>query len=69
MISWNTAPNNGLSTKTIEILNKNILFNQLIQINNKQIIERYIAVSNDNKYIYSLKVNDIIDDNETFLVI
>ena len=60
MISWNMAHNNRLPTKTIEIFNQNILYNQLIQINNKHITERYIGVNNNNQYIYSLKMKDII---------
>ena len=34
MDSWNKVHNNSCPTKTVEILNQNILFNQSIKINN-----------------------------------
>ena len=66
MTSWNSIHNIS-PAKTIEILNQNILYNQLVKINNKHVTELYIGIKNDKTIVSSIKINDIIDNNGKLL--
>ena len=61
MKSWNKFYKNTDLYKTIEILDQNILYNQLIKIDNKHITGAYLGVK--CRQLQTLKIKDIIDEN------
>ena len=67
MTCWNILHNNADPTKTIDILNQNIFYNQLIKIGNKHITENYLESIVLNVTNGSLKIKDIIHNNGKLL--
>ena len=64
MKSWNEFYNKTDIYKTIEILDQNILYNQLIKIDNKHITGAFLGIN--CRQVRTLKIKDIIDENGTF---
>ena len=67
MTCWNKLHNNIAPTKTVDILNQNIFYNQCIKIGNKHITEAYIKHCGFNDTNCSLKIKDIIHNNGKLL--
>ena len=67
MDSWNKVYNNSSPTKTVEILNQNILYNQSIKINNTHVTGKHVTNTNGNKIPVSLKIIEIVNNNGKFL--
>ena len=64
--SWNMLHNNICPTKTIDILNQNVLCNQSIKINNKHVTGKQLTTNHLGRTVLSLKFFDIIDNNGNF---
>ena len=65
MRSWNKLYNKSELSKTAEILDQNLLYNQLIKIDNKHITGNYLG--SNNAHLKTLKIKDIIDKNGKIL--
>ena len=63
--SWNELHNKSELNKTAEILDQNLLYNQLIKIDNKHVTGNYLG--NNNAHLKTLKIKDIIDKNGKIL--
>ena len=50
MDSWNKVHNNSCQTKTVEILNQNILYNQLVKVNNTHVTGKHLTNAKCNTH-------------------
>ena len=68
MDSWNKVHNNSCPTKTVEILNQNILYNQLIKVNNTHVTGKHLTNGKCNKsQSHTLKIIEVVNNNGNFL--